>query len=283
MTDGIPVPFAIPLDRRDGPSDPMADWPEDMLIHGTNDHALYHLVAGDVGASAYQIYRPPLKFAYLDNEPWDLDEIVMILEGGMKHWESPESEPTVFQAGDIIWAGKGQTGIQEMLPGKSGVYREVAVHPGTGATSRFVDPGAADIEVAAGAEFAPLRPIPVSTAPLAGTGRQLEPFPDRSILGGRSDHRERELFAGDVVISIHEAKPVRLSLDRSIAPETDTIRLVLEGELRFQAEGATGSTSFCRGSLVFVPKGSVGILEMSSATGLFRELVCSPGDQCGVP
>lgn len=256
----------------------MADWPEEMLIHGTNDHALYNLVSGEVGASAYQIYQPPLKFAYLENESWDVDEIVMILEGGMKHWETPESKPTVFQAGDIIWVGKGQSGIQEMLPGKSGIYREVAVHPGSGATSRFVDPDAADSEVAADANTAPLWPIPVNTAPLAGTGQRLEPIPDRSVLGGRSDHWERRLFAGDVVISIHEAKPVRLRLDRPNAPEADTIRLILEGELRFQAEGTTESTSFRQGSLVFVPKGSVGIVEMSSATGLFRELVCSPGN-----
>ena len=276
MTGMASLPFAIPLDRRSGPSDPMADWPEDMLIHGTNDHALYHLAAGDVGASAYQVYQPPLKFAYRENESWDVDEIVMILEGGMKHWKTPESEPAQFQAGDIIWVGKGQSGIQEVLPGKSGIYREVAVHPSNSVTSRFVDPEAASPMPASGDPSAPLKPEPVSTEPLAGAGQDLEPVAQHRVLSGLSEHRERRLFAGDVVISLYEARPICLSIDRSSAPSTDTIRLVLEGELQFQAGGTTETRSFPKGALVFVPKGTTGTMEMSSTTGLYRELVCAP-------
>ena len=269
-------PYAISLERQTGAGDEMADWPEEMLLEGNNNHALFHMAEGDVGASIYQIYEPPLKFAYPEGEAWDVDEIVIILDGKMTYWRDKDDQnPVEFSTGDILWVPSGMGGIQRQEGGASGIWREIAVHPSTSATSRFVEGGESETEVVTADKS--IVPESVPTDRQQGPGDGIPPFPAEMILEGESEHSLHTFCDGDVVIAAYQAKPIKLKIDAASAAPGDEIRKILEGELRIQLDGEDEPLVFPAGSMVFIPKGTTGVVEMASDSGLYREINCSSG------
>jgi uncharacterized cupin superfamily protein len=94
-----------------------------------------------------------------------------------------------------------------------------------------------------------------------------EPWPDAFVISGVSEHAEKELYRGEFVASLYEAKP--LVLDISIPYSIDEFVWVLDGELILtHVEGR--SETFVAGDTLLVPRGWKGTWEMR---GNFREFV----------
>jgi uncharacterized cupin superfamily protein len=94
-----------------------------------------------------------------------------------------------------------------------------------------------------------------------------EPWPDSFIVSGVSEHSAKDLYRGEFVASLYEAKPV--VLDISFPYNIDEFVWVLDGELILtHVDGR--SESYVKGDTLLVPKGFKGTWEMR---GNYREFV----------
>ena len=111
----------------------------------------------------------------------------------------------------------------------------------------------------------PLRLEP-EKKPYSEMNTDLPPWPEEDILSGVSEHRYKNLYSGDIVVAIYEAKPMTLRIkDFSI----DEFVTVVSGTLILTEEGGSPQR-FDVGESVLVPKGFTGTWEMQ---GNFREMV----------
>jgi uncharacterized cupin superfamily protein len=95
----------------------------------------------------------------------------------------------------------------------------------------------------------------------------LEPFPDFVVLSGHSEHGEKVLHRGEVVVSVYGAKPALLEIN--VPFPYDEFVWVLDGELTLTHEAGRSQT-YGAGDSLLVPKGFKGTWEMR---GDYRELV----------
>ena len=111
----------------------------------------------------------------------------------------------------------------------------------------------------------PLRLEPTKIA-YSEMNADIPPWPEEDILSGVSEHRYKNLYSGDIVVAIYEAKPMTLRIrDFSI----DEFVTVVSGTLILTEEGGSPQR-FGVGESVLVPKGFTGTWEMQ---GRFREMV----------
>ena len=83
-----------------------------------------------------------------------------------------------------------------------------------------------------------------------------EPWPDSFVISGVSEHAEKELYRGEFVVSLYEAKPVLLNIN---VPFTiDEFVWVLDGELTLTHVGGRSETCVA-GDTLLVPKGFKGV------------------------
>ena len=102
--------------------------------------------------------------------------------------------------------------------------------------------------------------------PYSEMNTDIPPWPEEDILSGVSEHRYKNLYSGDIVVAIYEAKPMTLRIkDFSI----DEFVTVVSGTLILTEEGGSPQR-FGVGDSVLVPKGFTGTWEMQ---GNFREMV----------
>lgn len=103
---------------------------------------------------------------------------------------------------------------------------------------------------------------------IAGKGLgEFAPWPKEMVLAGTSEHTLSELFSGEFVVGVYQAKPI--TLDISSPWPFDELVMVLSGELRLKVTGAAQAQSFPAGSHVIVPRGFTGTWEMA---GDYREM-----------
>jgi uncharacterized cupin superfamily protein len=95
----------------------------------------------------------------------------------------------------------------------------------------------------------------------------LEPFPDFMLISGKSEHWEKVLHQGEVVVSLYAAKPALLNIN--VPFPYDEFVWVLDGELTLTHVGGRTET-YVAGDSLLVPKGFKGMWEMR---GDYRELV----------
>lgn len=94
-----------------------------------------------------------------------------------------------------------------------------------------------------------------------------EPWPASIVISGVSEHAEKELYRGEFVASLYEAKPA--VLDISVPFSIDEFVWVTSGELILtHVDGR--SESFVAGDTLLVPKGWKGTWEMR---GDYREFI----------
>ncbi len=95
----------------------------------------------------------------------------------------------------------------------------------------------------------------------------LEPFPEFLVVSGKSEHWEKVLHHGEVVVSLYAAKPALLKIN--VPFPYDEFVWVLDGELTLtDVDGRT--ETYVAGDTLLVPKGFKGMWEMR---GDYRELV----------
>jgi uncharacterized cupin superfamily protein len=111
-------------------------------------------------------------------------------------------------------------------------------------------------------------PIPLKAGPLNVMELEtIEPWPESFIISGVSEHEEKLLHRGEVVVYLYAARP--LVLDISIPFTIDEFVWVLDGELVLTHEDGR-IESYVAGDTLLVPKGFKGTWEMR---GNYRELV----------
>ena len=122
---------------------------------------------------------------------------------------------------------------------------------------------------------APLQPGADDTSPmrlpedkLAGINLgEFAPWPDEMILAGSSEHTFSELFSGEIVIGVYQARPIKL--DISSPWPFDELVMVLQGELHLTESGSDHTEKYPAGSMLVVPRGFTGTWEM---VGDYREI-----------
>ncbi|MDE0283434.1 MAG: cupin domain-containing protein [Gammaproteobacteria bacterium] len=120
--------------------------------------------------------------------------------------------------------------------------------------------------VRAGAEDT--SPIRLPEDKLAGINLgEFAPWPDEMILAGASEHTFSELFNGEIVIGMYQARPIKL--DISSPWPFDELVMVLQGELHLTESGSDETGVYPAGSMLVVPRGFTGTWEM---VGDYREL-----------
>lgn len=93
------------------------------------------------------------------------------------------------------------------------------------------------------------------------------PFPAEIVLEGRSEHWQRVLHQGEVVVAIYEAKPALIDISDPFP--YDEFVLVLEGQVTLTHIDGEKQT-FEAGETFLVPKGFLGTWDMP---GNYRELI----------
>ena len=96
---------------------------------------------------------------------------------------------------------------------------------------------------------------------------EFAPWPDEMILAGSSEHTFSELFSGEIVIGVYQARPIKL--DISSPWPFDELVIVLQGELHLTESGSDNTDKYLAGSMLVVPKGFTGTWEM---VGDYREM-----------
>ena len=111
-------------------------------------------------------------------------------------------------------------------------------------------------------------PIRLPEDKLAGINLgEFAPWPDEIILAGSSEHTFSELFNGEIVIGVYQARPIKLNI--SSPWPFDELVMVLQGELHLTESGSDHTEKHPAGSLLVVPRWFTGTWEM---VGDYREL-----------
>ncbi len=93
------------------------------------------------------------------------------------------------------------------------------------------------------------------------------PFPAEMVLEGKSEHWQRVLHQGEVVVAIYEAKPALIDISDPFP--YDEFVLVLEGQVTLTHINGEKQT-YKAGETFLVPKGFLGTWDMP---GNYREMI----------
>lgn len=116
-----------------------------------------------------------------------------------------------------------------------------------------------------GAVTTPLRLEPSKT-PYSEMSTDFPPWPQEAIIAGKSVHRYKTFYSGDIIVEIYESEPLTLQI---VDFPIDEFVTVISGKLILTVEGQEPQ-HFEVGDSVLVPKGFTGIWEMQ---GNYRELL----------
>jgi uncharacterized cupin superfamily protein len=238
--------------------DSIPPWPAEVVLSGTNEHWQKVLHEGEVVVALYEAMPALIAIS----EPYPYDEFVQVLQGEVTLTPIKGGKQT-YRVGESFTVPKGWMGTWDM-PVK---YREMIV-----IETKAWEKSESVLAYLFSGKTKPPEANPELLSLNPGQLRKhaldsIPPWPPEAVIKGTNEHWQKELYRGEVAVTIYESMPALL--DVSDPFPYDEYVFVLEGEVTLTSlEG--GKQTHRQGDSFLVPKGWRGTWDMPVK---YREMI----------